>query len=248
MEEWRRVEAKNMWKFLQFLLDSQIMHGFVPEIAALDCVRQIKNDTGVEESVLEHSLRCVRLYPQGDFHDDWLGAFAMLFHDVGKPHTAEHYQGRWTFYEHHRIGAKIARKILHRLLLLPEEIDLVCRLVGNHMRFHFMMTDKGIRRFKTQAQGEHVRLMEMARADIMAREDNYTAFNHNRKYLERAETPEQMLEPLLNGNEIMEVTGLTPGPRVGVIRNDLLKAQIAGSVGTREEAVAFARARAVAES
>ncbi|MDR2076467.1 MAG: HD domain-containing protein [Desulfovibrio sp.] len=242
MEEWRKVKAENMWKFLRFLLDSHIMHGFIPEVAALDCIRQIKNDSGMEESVLEHTLQCVRLYPQGEFRDDWLGAFAILFHDVGKPHTAEYYQGRWTFYEHHRIGAKITRKILHRLLMLPEEIDLVCRLVGNHMRFQFMMTDRGIRRFK--AQGEHLRLMEMARAGIMARDDNYTAFNHNKKYLERAETPEQMLEPLLNGNEIMEVTGLTPGPQVGVIRNDLLKAQIAGSVSTREEAVAFARAHA----
>ncbi|MDR2161725.1 MAG: HDIG domain-containing protein [Desulfovibrio sp.] len=244
MEEWRKVEAEKMWKFAHYLLDSQILHGIIPEIAALDCVRQIKNDSGVEESVLEHTLNCVRLYPEGDFQNDWLGSFAMLFHDVGKPHTAEYYQGRWTFYEHHRIGAKITRKILHRLLMLPEEIDLICRLVGNHMRFQFMMTDRGIRRF--MAQGEHRRLMGMSRANIRARDDNYTAFNHNMKYLERAKTPEQMLEPLLNGNEIMEVTGLSPGPHVGIIRNDLLQAQISGTVTCREEAIAFALGHAQA--
>ncbi|MDR2489284.1 MAG: HD domain-containing protein [Desulfovibrio sp.] len=239
MEEWRKVAAENMWRFVQMLFDSQIMHGILPEIAGLARVRQTKNDSGVEETVLEHSINCVRYYPEGEFHHDWYGTFAMLFHDVGKLYTAEHYQGRWTFYEHHRVGAKITRKILRRLHMLPEDIELICHLVRNHMRFQFMMTDKGIRRFR--AQDEYPRLIEMSRANIKAREDNYTAFNHNTKYLERAEMPEQMLEPLLNGNEIMEFTGLSPGPLVGHIRHALLTAQITGEVTTREEAIAFAR-------
>ena len=166
----------------------------------------------------------------------------MLFHDVGKLFTAEFHQGRWTFYEHHRVGAKITRKILRRLHMLTEDIELICHLVHNHMRFSFMMTDRGIRRFK--AQDEYPRLIEMSRANIKAREDNYTAFNHNNKYLQRAELPEQMLEPMLNGNEIMQFTGLKPGPSVGHIRNALLTAQIAGEVNTRDEAIAFARTMA----
>ncbi|MDR0827062.1 MAG: HD domain-containing protein [Desulfovibrio sp.] len=239
MEEWRKVEAPNMWKFLRMLFDSQLMSGFLPEIAALSRVRQTRNDSGAEESVLDHSIDCVRRYPEGDFYDDWDGTFAMLFHDVGKLYTAEFYSGRWTFYEHHRIGAEVTRKLLRRLSMLPEDIDLICHLVRNHMRFKFMMTDKGIRRFK--AQGESRRLIEMSRADIKARDDNYTAFNHNNKYLERAEQPEQMLEPLLNGNEIMEYTGLKPGPEVGQIRNALLTAQIAGEVTCHADALDFVR-------
>lgn len=245
MDEWRKVEAENMWKFVRMLFDSQIMHGILPEIAALSRVRQTRNDSGAEEDVLTHTIDTVRCYPEGEFHYDWYGTFAMLFHDVGKLYTAEYYDGRWTFYQHHRIGAKVTRKILRRLHMLPEDIELVCHLVRNHMRFQFMMTDRGIRRFK--AQDEYPRLIEMSRANIKAREDNYTAFNHNNKYLERAETPEQMLEPLLNGNEIMEFTGLKPGPSVGHIRNTLLTAQIAGEVTTRDEAVAFARGMADAE-
>lgn len=81
----------------------------------------------------------------------------------------------------------------------------------------------------------------MARADLHAREGSYTSFNHNMKYLGRAETPEQMLEPLLNGNEIMSETRLSPGPLVGVIRDALLQAQISGEVTDLESAVAFVR-------
>ena len=245
MDEWRKVDAENMWKFVQMLFDSQILHGILPEIAALSRVRQTRNDSGQEEDVLAHTIETVRRYPEGEFHHDWYGTFAMLFHDVGKLFTAEYYDGRWTFYEHHRVGAKVTRKILRRLHMLPEDIDLVCHLVRNHMRFSFMMTDKGIRRFK--AQDEYPRLIEMSRANIKARDDNYTAFNHNTKYLERAELPEQMLEPLLNGNEIMVHTGLKPGPMVGQIRNSLLTAQIAGEVNTMEEAVAFVKSMGEAQ-
>ena len=65
----------------------------------------------------------------------------------------------------------------------------------------------------------------MCRADIEARDGSYTYFNHNSKYLTRAETDELLLEPLLNGNEIMEYTSLPPGPAVGTIREALLKAE-----------------------
>ena len=102
-----------------------------------------------------------------------------------------------------------------------------------------MLTDRGIRRFK--ALDEYPRIIEMARADVKARGGNYTAFNHNMKYLERADVPEEMLEPLLNGKEIMDFTGLNPGPAVGIIRQALLQAQVAGDVTSVPEAVEFIR-------
>ncbi len=244
IEEWRSVAAENMWRFVDLLFKAKILQGIIPELAALSGVRQTKNDTGVEESVLEHTIQAMRHYPEGEFHHDWIGTFAMLFHDIGKLYTGEFYQGKWFFYQHHCIGAQVTRVILRHLRLPHDEIETICHLVSNHMRFQFMMTDRGIRRFKLQEQTE--RLMAMSRANITAREDNYTAFNHNTKYLARAETPEQMLEPLLNGNAIMEVTGLVPGPHVGDLRQALLKAQIAGEVKNKDEAIAFVKEKSIA--
>jgi poly(A) polymerase len=48
-----------------------------------------------------------------------------------------------------------------------------------------------------------------------------------------------MLEPLLNGNEIMDFTGMQPGPSVGLIRDALLQAQVAGDVTSVPDAVEF---------
>ncbi|MBD5552737.1 MAG: HD domain-containing protein, partial [Desulfovibrio sp.] len=186
-----------------------------------------------------HTLKGMELYPQAGLHYDWLGTMAMLFHDVGKLYTAEYLDGRWTYYQHHEVGAKVTRKILRRLHFDLEDTELICHLVNHHMRFHFMLTDRGIRRFK--AVGETDRLMAMAKADLLAREDSFTSYNHNLKYLDRAETPEQMLEPLLNGNEIMEETRLAPGRLVGVIRAALLEAQKNGQIADRDDAILFVR-------
>ena len=60
-------------------------------------------------------------------------------------------------------------------------------------------------------------------------------------YLERADTPVEMLEPLLNGNEIMEVTGHSPGPLIGATRDALLTAQKTGLVADRQGAIEFVR-------
>ena len=239
MNEWRKVAAESMYRFVRQLYDAHILQGLITEVAGLACLTQMRNKNGDTENVFEHTLACMQHYPEEDFHYDWLGTMAMLFHDVGKLYTGEYFDGQWTYYQHHRVGAKVTRKILRRLHFAPEDIDLLCHLVLHHMRFHFMLTDRGIRRFK--ALDDYPRLIAMSRADLKARDGIPTSFNHNMKYLDRAETPEQMLEPLLNGNEIMSETRLAPGPLVGVIRDALLQAQIAGEVENRESAVRFVR-------
>jgi poly(A) polymerase len=237
MDEWRKVQPECMWRFVQYLLDSQVMHGLIPEVSAMALIRQTRGASGEEEDLLSHTINCMRNYPKGEFAYDWLGTFTMLLHDIGKIITAEHYAGAWTFFQHHQAGARLARQIMRRLHAHADETDRICHLIRHHMRLHFMLTDKGVRRF--MALEDTPRLIQMARADAEAHEDNYTAFNHNMKYLARAETPEAMLKPFLNGNEIMEHTGLKPGPHVGSIRDALLEAQKRGEVTNSGEAVSF---------
>jgi poly(A) polymerase len=226
-----------MWRFVQFLFDSMILHGLIPELAALSRVKQLKSPEGdEEETVWDHTLNVMRFYPE-ELPYDWYGTMACLFHDVGKLFTGEFFENRMSFYQHHRVGAKITRKILKRMRFETEDIDLICHLVRHHMRFHFMLNDKGIRRFKSL--DEYPRLIEMARADIKARGGKYTEFNHNMKMLERADIDEEMLEPLLNGQRIMELAGIKPGPEVGLIREALLQAQIAGDVTSVQQAREF---------
>lgn len=239
MDEWRKVEAENMWRFVSLLFDTMILHGLIPEMAALSRITQIKNsETGETENVFDHTIAVMKHYPE-ELPYDWYGVAACFFHDVGKLFTAEDVDGSWQFLQHHRVGYKVTRKILTRLNFPQEDVDLICELVRDHMRFQFMLTDKGIKRFK--ALDEYPRLIEMVRADIKARGTQYREFNHNLKMLERADIPEEDLEPYLNGNEIMQHTGLKPGPAVGILRDTLLKAQIAGDVSNLEEGIEYVK-------
>ncbi len=237
LDEWRKVEAESMYRFFELLFDSMLLHGLIPEIAALSRVKQIKNaEEGTEETVLEHTLDVMKAYPE-ELPYDWFGTVACLFHDVGKLYTAEFYDERWNFLQHHRVGAKATRRMLKRLRFEEEDIDLICDLVKNHMRPHFMLTDKGIRRLR--ALDEYPRIMEMVKADIKARDGSWREFNHNLKMAERAHIPDHELEPLLDGNRIMELAKLKPGPAIGKIRDRLLKAQIEDNVQTLEDAEQF---------
>jgi poly(A) polymerase len=242
MDEWRKVQAAHMWRFIQLLYDAHILQGLIPEVAALSCLQHEKNDSGELETVFQHTIECVRCYPEDDFRHDWLGTLSMLFHDVGKLYTGEHFMDKWSFYQHHRVGAKVTSKILRGLHFLPDDIELICHLVRYHMRFHFMLTDRGIRRFR--ALDEYPRLMQMTLADIKARNSSTTNYNHNQKYLNRAETDALFLEPLLNGTQIMEYAELPPGPLIGALRDALLKAQVAGEVTDEDGAIAYVIAKA----
>lgn len=237
MDEWRKVEAENMHVFVRLLYESMILHGLMPEIAALARIKHKKNETE-DETVFDHTLEVMRRYPE-ELPYDWYGTLACLFHDVGKLHTAEIVDGQWNFHQHHRVGAKVTRRLLSGMRLPHDEVDLICHLVRHHMRFHFMLTDKGIRRFK--ALDEYPRLIEIARADIKARGGNYKEFNHNMKMLDRTVVREEELEPLLNGKEIMTILSIAPGPAVGVIRDALLQAQVMGDVHSVEQAVEFVK-------
>lgn len=240
MAEWRQVHPENMHEFVRLLYESMILHSLIPEVATTARIRQKKNESE-EESVFDHILAVMARYPE-ELPYDWFGTLACMLHDVGKTFTAEYLDGRWSFYQHHRVGAKIARKIMRRLGFEPGEVDLVCHLIRHHMRFHFMLTDKGVRRFK--ALDEYPRLIEMVRADIKARGGQYKEFNHNLKMLERTEIPEEVLEPFLNGNQIMQLTGLPPGPAVGKLREMLRRAQEAGDVKNPAEAEAWVKDKA----
>lgn len=239
MDEWRLVSAETMWRFFELMKESSILHGIIPELGALTAVMQHTNKkTNDEESVFDYTIRCLKYYPEELLHYDWVGAVAVLFHAIGKAYAAERVDDRWYFTQFHRIGAKVTRRILHRMHFNSDEIDTICDIISNQIRFQSMMTDRGMQKFLELPHQE--RLIELARAQIKAIPNgNYTNFNHNLKFMERGTTPLSMREPLLNGNEIMEYTNLAPGPKVGRLREALLNAQVIGEVKNTEDAIRF---------
>lgn len=191
-----------------------------------------------------------------------LTRLALLLHDIAKPATrALQPDGRVTFYGHQELGARWARELLGGLKFSGDEIDFVTLLVAEHLRIGFYcdhepLPPRLIYRFLSRL-GEAAPLMVLhALADCAATGGEGAEANWQR-HLRAAEVllrhhfePSVLSRPplLLDGNAIMELLGLPPGPRIGEIKAALLEATAAGEVSNVEEAREFAIAFASADA
>ncbi len=231
-EELKRMLGSERPKLALELLDqAELLEVILPEIAACKGVPQAGYHT---HDVFGHTLLAVEATPP-----DVLLRLAALFHDVGKPQTAK---GDGTFVGHEEVGAEIARKALERLRFAQKDIDVVTGLVRLHLRpvfYRSEWTDGAVRRLARDAGPLLGRLMLLARADIAA-----SAYPHPQKMdeLQRrlddvmAERPSR-LQPLITGQDIMQIRGVGPGPEVGRIKQRLEELVIDGELPPERDAL-----------
>ncbi len=174
---------------------------------------------------------------------------AALFHDIGKPATRRFEKdGSVTFRAHDVIGARMAAKRIRALRFDKQTEKDVARLVELHLRaFGFSdqgWTDSAVRRFVRDAGNLLPRLLRLIRADITSQNRRKVArlqaANDElaRRIVEIAEQEElDSIRPDLDGGEIMELLGLTPGREVGEARNFMLELRLDEGPLGHDEAV-----------
>jgi poly(A) polymerase len=217
----------------------------LPEVSRL---RMEADEHFRHKDVYQHSLtvlrQAIRLEPRYGLDDDLTVRLAALLHDIGKPKTRTLLPGgRVGFYLHEVIGAKMAKRRLTALRFPNDVVRDVSRLVELHLRFHGYgggeWTDSAVRRYVRDAGPLLTRLHVLTRADCTTR-NRARAARLTRAYdgLERriAELSEQeelaRIRPELDGNEIMRILGVPPGPVVGKAYDFLLELRIArGELG-----------------
>lgn len=160
---------------------------------------------------------------------------AALFHDIGKPRsrrfdgTKGNGKGKYTFYGHEVIGARMAKKIMERLKFPRKDIELVEKLVRNHMFFSDTekITLSAVRRIITKVGKENIwMLMNVREADRVGMKKKETPYRL-RKYFAMIE--EALRDPIsvgqlkIDGNFMMKELGVKPGPRMGWILHALLE-------------------------
>jgi poly(A) polymerase len=203
----------------------------LPELAACKGVEQGGYHT---HDVYGHTLLTVELTPP-----DLVVRLAAVFHDVGKPATATP-DGAFT--GHEEVGAGMARAALERLRFPTKEIDAVVTLVRLHLRpvyYRSEWSDGAIRRLARDAGGQIDRLMALARADVGA-----SAYPEPEKLDELAarlkavlaERPTRLAPPV-DGEDIMRVLSIPPGPAVGKIKERLGELIMDGEIEPTREAV-----------
>jgi poly(A) polymerase len=213
---------------IALLVDTGVADVIIPEIPRL---RLESDEHYRHKDVYQHSLtvlnQAIELESRYQLDQDLVLRLAALLHDIGKPRTRSRLpDGRVAFHHHEVVGAKMARKRLSELRFSKEVVADASRLIELHLRFHGYgdgeWTDSAVRRYVTDAGPLLTRLHALTRADCTTR-NKAKALRLERAYddLEQriAELGQQeelaRIRPDLNGDEIMAILGLTPGPLVG---------------------------------
>ena len=215
------------------------------------------------KDVYQHSLTVLRQAIALEDEPDLVLRWAALVHDIGKPATRRHESdGGVSFHHHEVVGAKMVRKRLRALKYSKQMVDDVSGLVYLHLRFHGYgegrWTDSAVRRYVADAGPLLPRLHKLVRADCTTRNKRRAALlQANYDGLEARITDLAAREDLarvrpdLDGNEIMDLLGISAGPEVGEAWNHLKELRLDRGPLSREEAtaelLAWWRARGAAD-
>ncbi len=213
---------------IMLLVDTGVAEQVIPEVPRL---RLEADEHFRHKDVYLHSLtvldQAIGLEERYDLRQDLVLRLAALLHDIGKPRTRSRLSdGRVAFHHHEVVGAKLARARLTALRFPKDVVADVSRLVELHLRFHGYgtgeWTDSAVRRYVSDAGPLLSRLHALTRADCTTRNQakaqrlarSYDSLE--RRIAELAEREElASIRPDLDGNQIMSLLGIGPGPLVG---------------------------------
>ena len=171
-------------------------------------------------------------------------------HDVGKPATkAVGADGRVSFHHHEVVGARLTKQRMKALRYPKDVIADVAELVALHLRFYGYgrgeWTDSAVRRYVTDAGDLLPRLHKLTRSDCTTRNRRKAAqlaadYDALEERIARIAAEEDLarVRPDLDGNAIMELLGVPPGPLVGQAWRHLKELRLERGPLDRDEAEA----------
>ena len=228
---------------LQLLFDSAVLEIVFPEIFIMAGVDQRKEYH--HKDVFLHTLQVVDNISK-ETENVWL-RFAALVHDIAKPPTKKFVEGiGWTFHGHEDLGARMMKKIFHRMKLPLHQLEYVQKLIRLHLRpialANEEVTDSAIRRFVVNAGEDLEDLITLCRADITSKNPikvekylgNYERVMQKVRDVKERDKLREFQSPV-RGEEIMQICNLKPSRKVGEIKTAIEEAILDGKIGNNYE-------------
>jgi putative nucleotidyltransferase with HDIG domain len=234
----------------ELLQRSGLLQIILPEFAALDIVE--KRDGRAHKNNFYHSLEVLENVVKANSQQStantlWL-RWAALLHDIGKTKSKRWEPAvGWTFHNHNLIGAKMIPQIFRRLKLpMGVEMKYVQKLVDLHMRPQVIadseVTDSAVRRLINDAGDDIDDLMTLCEADITSKNEiKKKLFLENFRIVReklvdlKEKDYKRLLQPVIDGNEIMQIFHLQPSREVGILKQYLKDAVLDNKVENERE-------------
>ncbi len=175
----------------------------------------------------EHSLRSLDYAAKRRFNQNV--RLAALFHDIAKPRVKKGQGQEATFYGHEIVGARMTVQILNRLKFSKKEIEKIAKLVRYHLFYYNVgeVSDSSVRRLVRQVGPENMEeLLQVRMADRIGsgvpKAEPYK-LRHLKYVIEKVSRDPISVKMLkVNGNDIMKILNISPGPKVGQVLDILL--------------------------
>jgi putative nucleotidyltransferase with HDIG domain len=174
---------------------------------------------------------------------DPLVRFATMLHDVGKAQTYKKQDnGVITFYNHEIVGGKIAKRISERLHFSNKQADKFYRLIRYHQfTVDENQTDSAVRRFIRKVSKEYIKdMIDLRTGDRLgggARETSWRLEEFKKRLIEVQKQPFTVRDLKITGNDVMNILGLKPGPKVGEILETLFGEVVDKSIQNKKDAL-----------
>ena len=233
---------------LKLLFDSGVLEIVFPEISVMAGVDQRKDFH--HKDVFLHTLQVVDNICE-ETNNVWL-RFAALVHDIAKPPTKKFDEEiGWTFHGHEELGARMMKRIFHRMKLPLHQLEYIQKLIRLHLRPIALakeeVTDSAIRRLIVQADEDLEDLITLCRADITSKNPvkvekylgNYERVMQKVRDVKERDQLRAFQSPV-RGEEIMQICNLKPSRKVGEIKTAIEEAILDGKIGNNyEEALKY---------
>lgn len=222
-EELKKImQSDRAYEGIMLLHEAKLLQYIIPELERGVGVNQNKHHSF---SVWKHNTQSLKHCPS----PDWRVRMAALLHDIGKPETKKLIKGDFTFYNHEYLGERLTRKIMRRLKYSNEDTDKVTNLVRNHMFYYNVgeVTAASVRRLIKKVGKENLKdLIDIRIADRLGSgvpKAKPYKLRHLEYMMDKVQNDPVSVKMLkTNGDELMPLLKLEPGPKIGAILDVLL--------------------------